>query len=92
VYKKSDGTCACAFFLERGLPWQQAVEKCRSFGARLPEIYSAEDNAKIFSLKVIFKFLLSNNFKEWFILTNFMYAKINTFLQLIIASAWPYSS
>jgi len=54
VYKKSDGTCACGFFLERGLPWQQAVDKCRSFGARLPEIYSAVDNAKIFSLKVIF--------------------------------------
>jgi hypothetical protein len=54
VYKKSDGTCACAFFLERGLSWPQAAEKCRSFGARLPEIYSAEDNAQIFSLKVVY--------------------------------------
>ena len=53
MYKKSDGTCACGFFLERGLTWQDAVNQCRSFGARLPEIYSAEDNAKIFSLKVI---------------------------------------
>jgi hypothetical protein len=51
-YKKSDGTCVCGFFLERNLTWQQAVDKCHSYGARLPEIYSASDNIQIYNLKV----------------------------------------
>jgi len=52
-YSKSDGTCVCAFFLVDGLTWQQAVDKCKEKGARLPEIYSATDNDKIFALKVL---------------------------------------
>jgi hypothetical protein len=52
MYQKSDGTCACGFFLENGLSWEQAVNQCHALGARLPEIYSAEDNKQIFNLKV----------------------------------------
>jgi hypothetical protein len=53
VYTKSNGDCYCGFFLERGLTWWQAFNKCFSLGARLPEIKSAQENADIFKLKVI---------------------------------------
>jgi hypothetical protein len=53
TYTKSDGKCFCAFFLERGLTWKQAADRCSSLGARLPEIRSAQENLDIFRLKVI---------------------------------------
>ncbi len=53
VYKKSDGTCACGFYLEKGLTWTQAKDRCFAQGARLPEIYNADDNDAILKLKVI---------------------------------------
>jgi hypothetical protein len=37
-YTKSDGLCACGFFLEIGLTFQIAADTCHSYGARLPEI------------------------------------------------------
>jgi hypothetical protein len=36
VYKKSNGQCACGFFLDTGLTWQQARDECHAQGARLP--------------------------------------------------------
>jgi hypothetical protein len=53
VYTKSNGECYFGLFLERGLSWWQAFEKCRSLGGRLPEIKSAQENADILKLKVI---------------------------------------
>jgi hypothetical protein len=52
TFKKSDGKCACGFFLEKGLSWRQASDQCRTLGARLPEIKSAQENDDIFSVKV----------------------------------------
>ena len=52
VYYKSDGSCACGFFLASGLTWSQAVDQCAAFGARLPEIQTPEENADIFKIKV----------------------------------------
>jgi len=36
VYKKSNGQCACGFYLGTGLTWQQARDECHAQGARLP--------------------------------------------------------
>jgi hypothetical protein len=44
--------CACGFFLENGLGWRQAADKCKAQGARLPEIMSAKEHADILSVKV----------------------------------------
>ncbi len=52
TFAKADGRCACAFYLDRGLTWQQAAEQCYTRGARLPEIYSIEENTSIFNLTV----------------------------------------
>ena len=52
VYQKSDGSCACGFFLEVGLTWSQAVDQCKAFGARLPEIHTPAENADIYNIKV----------------------------------------
>jgi hypothetical protein len=40
------------FFLEKGLSWRQASDQCRSMGARLPEIKSAQENSDVLSVKV----------------------------------------
>ena len=53
MYKKSDGSCACGFYLEQGLTWREAADRCYAQGARLPEIYSAADNKAILKLRVI---------------------------------------
>ena len=52
MYQKSDGQCACGFFLEDKLSWYGARATCLAKGGRLPEVYSEEDNAAIFDLKV----------------------------------------
>jgi hypothetical protein len=38
---------ACAFYLESGLTQDKANSSCLELGARLPEIYSKEDNKNI---------------------------------------------
>jgi len=53
VYQKSDGSCACGFYLETDLTWREAADRCYAQGARLPEIYSAADNEVILNLRVI---------------------------------------
>jgi len=52
MYQKSDGHCACGFFLETGLTFQTAADTCNSLGARLPEINSTKENNDIISLMV----------------------------------------
>ena len=52
VYKKSDGSCACGFYLDRGLTWREAADACHALGASLPEIFSADDNEAILKLRV----------------------------------------
>jgi hypothetical protein len=52
VYKKDNGTCACGFFLERGLYWRQAADRCYALSARLPEIKSVRENTDIYNLMV----------------------------------------
>ena len=47
VYKKSDGTCACGLFLEDNHSWFDGVDQCSALNARLPEIYSAEENSDL---------------------------------------------
>jgi hypothetical protein len=54
VYKKDNGTCACGFFLERGLYWRQAADRCYALGARLPEIKSLRENQDIYALMVYY--------------------------------------
>ncbi len=53
VYQKSDGSCACGFYLETDLSWREAADRCYAQGARLPEIYSAAENDAILNLRVI---------------------------------------
>ena len=52
VYNKLDGQCACGFFLSNGLTWLQAKDGCAAQGGILPEIYSPNENANIFNLRV----------------------------------------
>jgi hypothetical protein len=52
TYKKTNGMCACGFYLENQLSWREAADKCHDLGARLPEIYSYEENIDIMNLKV----------------------------------------
>ena len=52
TYFKSDGECACGFFIDQELTWIEAVRECQAYGARLPKITSAKENADIFSLNV----------------------------------------
>ena len=46
--------CACGVFLQKGLDWRKAADKCYAQGARLPEVMSAKENADILSVKVSF--------------------------------------
>ena len=50
--RKSDGSCACGFMLEFGLTWRKAADKCKSLGARLPEIRNEQENNDVSSLTV----------------------------------------
>ena len=52
TYVKSNGSCACGFFLENGLTWNEALDRCSTLGAHLPEIRSPQENEDIFKLKV----------------------------------------
>jgi hypothetical protein len=52
VYKKDNGSCACGFYLQRGLYWRQAADRCYALGARLPEVTSARENEDLYSLMV----------------------------------------
>ncbi len=52
AYIKSNGDCACGFFIPKNLTWREAADECYSHGARLPETYTAEENKDIFDLKV----------------------------------------
>jgi len=45
--------CACGVFLQKGLDWRKAADKCYAQGARLPEVMSAKENADILSIKVV---------------------------------------
>ncbi len=53
MFQKSDGSCACGFYLEKGLSWRAAADRCYAQGARLPEIYSAADNDAILKIRVM---------------------------------------
>ncbi len=53
IYQRSEGNCACGFFLQKGLTWNVANHTCHAEGARLPEVYSAADNDAIQALRVI---------------------------------------
>jgi hypothetical protein len=66
IYAKADGKCACAFYLDRGLTWRQAADECYTHGARLPEIYSIEENKSIFNLKA--SYLIINIFLKNYML------------------------
>ena len=66
VYYKSDGSCACGFFLESGLTWFESVDQCTALGARLPEIHTPKENADIFKLKVTLKHLLRKYLRHIF--------------------------
>ncbi len=54
-YTKSDGDVACAFVLDLNskMSWENANEKCKLNGARLPEIKTPKENEEILKLKVI---------------------------------------
>jgi hypothetical protein len=52
TYQKSDGHCACGFYLEVGLTFQTASASCQSYGARVPEINSTKENNDIITLMV----------------------------------------
>jgi hypothetical protein len=54
-YTKSDGLCACGFFLEIGLTFQIAADTCHSYGARLPEIKDLKESNDINAQVVIKK-------------------------------------
>ena len=49
---KSNGYCACGFYLYEALTWSQANTACKSKGGRLPEIVSAIENEDVFKFKV----------------------------------------
>ena len=49
---KSDGQVFCGFFLEMGLSWHDADQRCKAQGARLPEIKSEIEQKQIMQLKV----------------------------------------
>jgi hypothetical protein len=57
TYFKSDGRCACGFFIEQELTWIEAVRDCQARDARLPKIMSEKDNSDIFSLNVSQKYI-----------------------------------
>jgi len=52
-YPKSDGTFACGFLLEFGLPWNQANKRCQDMGGRLPEIKNKQENEEIRNIKAM---------------------------------------
>ena len=56
IFKKSsqENTCACGFYLGKGLIWRFALNECLRSGARLPEIMNEEENAEIFKLMASF--------------------------------------
>ena len=58
TYVKSDGSCACGFFLELNLTWIEAHDRCTALGAHLPEVKSPQENEDIFKLKVILVLIL----------------------------------
>jgi hypothetical protein len=55
--RKTDGTCACGFMIEGGFTWRAAADKCKSLGARLPEVKSVQENIDIggFAVSIIFE-------------------------------------
>jgi hypothetical protein len=55
--QKTDGTCACGFTIEGGFTWRAAADKCKSLGARLPEVKSVQENIDIggFAVSIIFE-------------------------------------
>ena len=56
TFQKSDGNCACGFFLETTVTWRQAIDTCAARGARLPEVKSDQENTDLFTLKVSIHF------------------------------------
>jgi hypothetical protein len=52
IYQKQNGSCACGFFLQRGLYWREAADQCYGFGGRLPEVKSEKENKDIYALMV----------------------------------------
>ena len=52
TYFKSDGSCACGFYLGY-LPWHEAINECLGKGARLPEITSQQENDDIFRVSAL---------------------------------------
>jgi hypothetical protein len=49
---KSNGSRYCGIFLENGLTWNQANQKCEDLGARLPVITTPEENQDILNSAV----------------------------------------
>ena len=65
IYFKANGVCACGFFLEFGLSWIKANDRCKALGARLPVVISAQENQDI--ARVAVSTLLSLNWCYCFI-------------------------
>ena len=49
---KSNGKKYCGIFLNNGLTWNQADEKCKALGARLPIITTDKENMDILNSAV----------------------------------------
>jgi hypothetical protein len=49
---KSNGRRYCGIFLENGLTWYQANEKCKALGAHLPIITTPDENQDILNMAV----------------------------------------
>jgi hypothetical protein len=77
TFKKSDGKCACGFFLEKGLSWRQASDQCRTLGARLPEIKSAQENNDILSVKVCTRIQIFTLLEVFLFTVKFKYFNTN---------------
>ena len=49
---KSDGKIVCGVYLETGLTWGKARQRCLDIGGRLPEIHTQSDYSGILVWKV----------------------------------------
>lgn len=52
TYKKANGANACGLFVGNGLTWFTANDICKSLGARLPVISTAQENLEISTIAV----------------------------------------
>ena len=47
IFAKANGARTCGFFIGNGLTWSKANDMCKSLGAQLPVINSAQENQGI---------------------------------------------